>query len=248
MPRVFVSTADISGDVISIEGSDARHLGLVLRLARGDTFVAVDEFGREHTATVASVHHGLITGRIASTRTPETEPKTCVSLAQAVPKAKRMDLIVQKCTELGVGAIIPMMTERVVPQPSEAKTQERRERWQRIAAEAAKQSHRTVIPEVHPMVPFESALQKLCALDVCLLFSEVEQQRSLRDVLGRGIEINTLGIVIGPEGGFAVEELDLAVQAGAVPVTLGPRILRTETAALTAVTICLYELGEMGER
>ncbi len=248
MPRVFVSTADISADIVSIEGSDARHLGLVLRLKPGDSFVAVDEFGREHTAAVTSIEPGLITGRIVATRTPETESKVRISLAQAVPKGKKMDMIVEKCTELGVGAIIPMMTERVVTQPDEAKMAERAERWQRIANEAAKQSHRTIIPEVHPVVPLESAVDELAQLDLCLLFSEAEQQRPLREVLGRGIRVTTLGLAIGPEGGFSVQEVEMAVAAGAVPVTLGLRILRTETAAIAALSICLYELGEMGER
>jgi 16S rRNA (uracil1498-N3)-methyltransferase len=141
-----------------------------------------------------------------------------------------------------------MTTERVVPQADEEKARERRERWQRIAAEASKQSHRTVIPEVRPVVALQDALAHLSALDLCLLFSEVEQRRPLRQVLGRGIQASTLGIVIGPEGGFSVGEVEAAVQASAVPVTLGPRILRTETAAIAALTICLYELGDMGDR
>jgi len=248
MPRVFVSSDDISADIVSIEGSDARHLGLVLRLSPGDTFVAVDEHGREHTARVELVRRGLVTARVVATRSPEIEPKTRITLAQAVAKGQKMDLIVQKCTELGAGAVIPMMTERVVPQFDEAKARERRERWQRVAAEASKQCHRTVIPEVHPIVPLEAALDQISQSDLCLLFSEVEQKMSLRKVLGPEIQVSSLGIIIGPEGGFSVQEVEAATEAGAVPVTLGPRILRTETAALAALSICLYELGEMGER
>ncbi|MFQ5808849.1 MAG: 16S rRNA (uracil(1498)-N(3))-methyltransferase [Armatimonadota bacterium] len=248
MPRVFVSSDDISANIVSIDGSDAHHLGLVLRLTPGDTFVAVDEFGREHTASVELVRRDLITGRVVETRTPDVEPKARIVLAQAVPKAKKMDLIAQKCTELGVGVIIPMTTERVIPQSDEAKARQRRERWQRIATEASRQSHRTVIPEVRPIVAFDEALQELAAMDLCLLFSEAEERRPLRQVLGHGIQVSSLGIVIGPEGGFSVAELEAATEAGAVPVTLGPRILRTETAALAALTIALYELGEMGER
>ncbi|MGD8238768.1 MAG: RsmE family RNA methyltransferase [Armatimonadota bacterium] len=248
MPRVFVLSDDISANIVSIDGSDARHLGLVLRLTPGDTFVAVDECGREHTASVELVRRDLITGRIVETRTPDVEPKTHIVLAQAVPKARKMDLIVRKCTELGVGAIIPMTTERVVPQADEAKARQRRGRWQRIAAEASKQSHRTVIPEVRPIAPFDEALPELAAMDLCLLFSELEERRPLREVLGSGIQVSSLGLLIGPEGGFSVAELEAATGAGAVPVTLGPRILRTETAALAALSIALYELGEMGER
>ena len=248
MPRVFVSSANISAGIVSIEGPDAHHLGTVLRLAPGGTIVAVDELGREHTAMVESVRRGLLTAHIVSTQAPDVEPRTRIWLAQGVGRGRRMTLVVQKCTELGVGVIIPMVTERVVPELDDAKGRQRQERWQRVATEAAKQSHRGMVPEVRPVVPFEAALEELSRLDLCLLFSELEQRRTLREVLGGGIRANALGMLIGPEGGFTLRELDIAIEAGAVPVTLGPRILRTETAALAAVSICLYELGEMGER
>ncbi|MFQ6096497.1 MAG: 16S rRNA (uracil(1498)-N(3))-methyltransferase [Armatimonadota bacterium] len=247
-PRVFVSSTDISADTVSVTGADARHLGLVLRLRQGDPFTAIDEFGRQHRAVVTSVASDLVTGLVTEVIAEETEPRTRISVAQAVPKSAKMDLVVQKCTELGAVEVWPMMTERVVVSLDEERARDRRRRWQRVAKEAARQAGRTVIPEVLEIVSFSEALELANSRDLCLLFSEDESETSLRTLLGAGIRVETIVIFIGPEGGFSRNEVAAAEEAGALQVTLGPRVLRTETAAVVATALCLYELGELERR
>jgi 16S rRNA (uracil1498-N3)-methyltransferase len=244
-PRVFVSSSDISADTVSVSGADARHLAVVLRLRPGDPFTAIDEFGRQHRATVASVQPRLVTGSITEVVAEETEPHTRIAVAQAVPKGARMDLVVQKCTELGAADIWPMITERVVVSMDDERAAERRERWQRVAREAARQAGRSVIPEVAAVAPLAEVLKRAASRDLCLLFTEEEPQTSLRAILGGGIRASSIVVLIGPEGGFTRTEVAAAEEAGAVQVTLGPRVLRTETAAVVATALCLYELGEL---
>ena len=247
MARVFVGSEDITENNVTIKGPQARHLRLVLRLQPGDTFRAVDETAREHTVRISYASTELVRGTVIESHEVDTEPRCRVTILQAVVKGSNMALVIQKCTELGVAQIVPMVTQRVVVRLKEAKADTRCERWQRIAFEAARQCGRTVVPEVGPPVPFRQALELAAQRDMALILAEHGPARALDQVIRPGLKVGSLALLVGPEGGFSAQELELALEAGLLAVSLGPRILRTETAAIAATAICFYALGEMGK-
>ena len=169
---------------------------------------------------------------------PEREAATQITLSQAVLKSDNFELVLQKATELGVAAIKPFTCERSVARPASAS---RRERWRRIIREAAEQSGRTIVPELLEEADLPGAL---ATANQTIMFWEEERSGSLRVAL-RGITGESLNLVVGPEGGFSASEADSARAAGVAVVGIGPRILRAETAGITAVALALYELGEM---
>ncbi|MFQ6131283.1 MAG: 16S rRNA (uracil(1498)-N(3))-methyltransferase [Armatimonadota bacterium] len=247
MARVFVAADSITEDSLSLAGSQARHLRTVMRLQPGDTFGAVDDTGREHTVRITYLSSELLRGAIIESHEVDTEPRARLTVLQAMPKGRNMALVIQKCTELGVARIAPMVTERVVVRLEQAKADKRRERWQRIAFEAARQCGRTVVPEVTSVAPFPEALRIAAEDDMALILSEHGPARALDEVIKSGLRVDSLSLAVGPEGGFSQRELELALEAGLLAVSLGPRILRTETAAIAATAVCLYALGEMGD-
>mgnify|MGYP002403718807 CR=1 FL=1 len=168
-------------------------------------------------------------------------------MLQGIAKGDKMDFIIQKCTELGIRRIIPVVTKRTVVQLTQEKAKKRQERWQRIAEETAKQSQRGLIPEVKEVTPLEEALKDLGDQPLLIPWEE-EKVQTMKEVLQANKENNnsSLALLIGPEGGLDPEEVALAKTYQGIPVTLGPRILRTETAGMAALTMILYELGDLG--
>jgi 16S rRNA (uracil1498-N3)-methyltransferase len=247
MPRVFVSSSAFTAAGLTVTGPHARHLAVVLRLQPGDTFGAIDEDGREHTVRISYAGPDRVRGTVVATHELDTEPNLRLTLAQAIAKSRKMDLVIQKATELGAFDIRPMVTQRVVVRRDAERVEDRRDRWQRIAHEAARQCGRTIVPQVHATVPFDEALQRLAKCDLALLLTEQGASRPISKVFAKRLRADTIGLAVGPEGGFARSEVEQALQVGVVPVTMGPRILRTETAALAAVSIVLYAMGEMDD-
>jgi 16S rRNA (uracil1498-N3)-methyltransferase len=176
-----------------------------------------------------------------------TESPVKVDLYQGIPKSTKMDLIVQKCVELGVNRVFPVDTERVIVKASEEKGFSNKIlRWQRIAEEAAKQSARGKVPDIESSVSFNIVLEKIKGYDLCIIPYEKENSTGLKHILRGKNNIKNAAVIIGPEGGFTENEVRKAEESGAIPVTLGPRILRTETAGFISLAIILYELGDMG--
>ena len=232
-----------------ITGGELHHLVDVVRLRVGDEITVLDGAGGVYEVVLASCARDVAIGEIKSHC--QLKPPTAeVTLLVGLPKADKMDMIVQKATELGAHRIAPVLCQRSVPHPSAERAERRVTRWRQIAVEASKQSRRAFFPTISDLLHFEKALDE-CHADLKLILiprmSPVNcSQRStdpnrLKDVLGQNIGVKEVSIFIGPEGGFTEDEASHAISAGAVPVLLGNNILRTETAAIAALAIVLYE-------
>ena len=243
MPKYFVTPDSVKDNEIFIEGDDAKHIGTVLRAKTGDRLTVCDGFNRDYECVIKEIEKTKVTLSIESQSECNSEPKLKITLFQALPKADKMELIIQKCTEIGVCQFVPVSTERaVVKIDKKDKSAKKTERWQKIAESAAKQSGRGIIPYVHEPVSFGEALKMASLLDGAIIPYELEEKNGIREFV-ESFKGKSLGIFIGPEGGFAQSEIEKAIKDGIKPITLGKRILRTETAGMVTAAILIYELG-----
>lgn len=236
MHRAYAEKADIRDGIAHIRGDEAKHMKNVLRMQPGETFVVFDGTGVDYLCRALSVG-AEVEAEIVSSERNTTEPNIRVSLYQAYPKAAKMEDIVQKAVELGAAGIIPFISQRCVKRPED------RARLKRVALAAVKQCGRSVLPEVTEVLSFEAAMARMKAHDKLIVCWEEEKQTSLKEAL-RG-ELSDIGIVIGPEGGFESGEVARMRGIGGVSATLGPRILRTETAGIAVLSAVFYEKGQM---
>ena len=241
MSRFFVESNQIAENLIAITGKDARHLRTVLRAKVGDEITVCDGEGFDYGCVIIDVTDKLVMAEIQDKCASYTEPKTKITLFQGLPKGDKMDLILQKCVELGVTDIFPVACSRSVSKMDKNRDERKQARWQKIAEAAAKQSGRGMVPRVGHVLSFREAVIAAKALDARIIPYENERNTTIRQFI-RGFEGATIGVFIGPEGGFSPEEVRLAERSGIIPVTLGSRVLRTETAGMVAVAILLYEL------
>ena len=240
MPKFFFNKNDISRGRVQLFGEDEKHIKTVLRAREGEEITLCDGEGMDYQCRIASLERGVLLD-ILSKEVCETEPKTKITLYQGLPKADKMELIIQKCVELGVDRIVAVSTERAIVK-LDKKEAKKLERWQKIAESAAKQSGRGKIPEIGQQVlKFKEAVAEAKELDGAIIPYEREQETGIRQFV-QGFKGESIGVFIGPEGGFADEEIALAQENGITPITLGKRILRTETAGMTTTAILLYEL------
>lgn len=246
MPRFFVNSEDIENERINISGEDFNHIKNVLRLRQGDSLVISDGNCRDYSVVIDSYSANYVITRIIDSYKNTNESEIDITLFQGVPKSDKMDMIIQKSVEMGVKRIVPVITERtVVKINSEKDIKNKISRWQRIAIEASKQCNRGIKPIVEAPVAFHETVVKSKQSDLNLIPYEKEEGNKLKSVL-KGSQAKTINVMIGPEGGFSNHEVGLAVENGFIPVTLGPRILRTETAGLLVFSIIMYELGDIG--
>lgn len=245
MSRFFVEPDQISHDgFITITGSDVKHMREVLRMARGDTFVACDSTGTEYNCELEAFLDGNAIGHVLAQRAGDTEPLVPVTLLQGIPKGDKMELIIQKNIELGVNTIVPVMMERSVVRFKDDKEKEKKvERWNRIAMEASKQCGRLKVPQVLRPMTLREALLRLEPGGLRLVPYENEQELRLKSVL-RDSRLSSVSFLIGPEGGIAEAELSALKTADFVSVSLGKRILRTETAGFAVMSAIRYELED----
>ena len=246
MHRFFADETGIANGTARLSAEDSRHALRVLRLDVGDEVELVCE-PAHYLAGIAAIEDGMVTVAIRGELRP-TEAKTRVTLYQGLPKADKMELIAQKTTELGVYAIRPVAMERCVVKLEGKDAGKKIERWQKIAREAVKQCARTAVPEVLDVKKLAQLKEELEALDVLIVPWEEARDGSIRDALAafEGREDLSVGILIGPEGGISQKEAQwLAENADAKLVTLGPRILRTETAGIASLTMVMAYRGEM---
>lgn len=246
MNRFFTEKENISDEIVTIVGEDVKHIKNVLRLNKGDKIVVCDGEAYEYIVEITSLEDALVSGDIIHKELSKSEAPIDIKLYQGLPKSTKMDLIIQKTTELGVKEIVPVITERtVVKLENQKKEQKKLERWNRIALEAAKQSKRGKIPIVRNVLSFKELINHLGNEDFVIVPYEDDSMTGAKEILEK-CKSKKISIVIGPEGGFEKEEISKLKDIGAHVVSLGPRILRTETAGFTAIAIALYELGDLG--
>lgn len=247
MHRFMVDPGQIRDGLICIRGSDFKHLSQVLRLGTGDIIQVFDGSGMEYTARLSELGRDQAIAAIVESYQADTEPRVRLTLYQGLPKMEKMDLIIQKAVELGVCRIVPVLTRRTVVQLDGPSAEKRAVRWNRIAMEASKQCGRACVPEVIKPLSLEDALHDLRDPDLAIALYENEEKKCLKELL-KCYNINDAGniaLFIGPEGGFTKEEADAMRQGGIKTASLGGRILRTETAAISGISIIMYEMGEM---
>ncbi len=240
MPRFFLPFSP--GGTVTVTGEDARHIGLSLRMAVGDPVTFCGPDGTEYQCVITAMDRDSVTAAVQQSGPSRAEPSVELRLYQALPKGDKMETIIQKAVELGVREITPVMTRRCVSRPDIRSMEKKLQRYQKIAEEAAKQSGRGRIPRVAPLLSFEAAVEELAALPLSLLFYEGGGEALCRLLKE---PVPTIGLFVGAEGGFDPEEVSLAREAGLRAATLGPRILRCETAPLCALSAILYATGNL---
>ncbi len=247
MRRFFVSEIKPQNGLVNICGSEAKHISRVLRMCPGDSLVLMDAMGNRYKCRISSITKNNVELEIEEVLPKPSPSPVQIALAQALLKSKAMDLFIQKVTELGVNAIYPFFSARTVVKLRPDMMQSKLRHWEEIAKNATKQSDCLTPPEIFPPCSFEDLLDKW-KRENCLkiILWEGKAYTNLKNILsGRRQHKKVIGI-IGPEGGFAMEEIVIAEAAGFIPVSMGRRILRAETAGIVLATLTQYELGDLG--
>lgn len=244
--RFFIEPCQIEDGTARITGDGARQIGKVLRLKEGDFICLLDGSGNEHDALISGVTRDAVTARILGTGSCAREPVLRLTLALCLPKGNKVELIVQKGTELGISQYVIVDSERTVAKIEPAKMAERLTRWRKIGAEAAEQCGRAVAPEIDGVAAFGDLAGLIAEHDLALIAWEEEGGASLRDALRTNSDAKSVLLIVGPEGGLTEAEVEMAKFAGAKSVSLGKRLLRVETAAIASAAAIMYELeGEL---
>ena len=233
----FFCEDEITSESCALTGENAKH-AKVLRLRQGEEITLVTPGGTQCECEVSEITSDSVNVKVLSKKPCQNETDVFVTLYQALPKGDKMDYIVQKCVELGVGRIVPVMTARCVSRPDEKSLKKKTARWRKIAAQAAMQSRRGIIPEVGECVSLKQAAMLTRENDKTVFFYELGGE-SVKDILAE--KPKTVGMFIGSEGGFEEAEAELVLSNGGVAATLGKRILRAETAPLAALSIIMYQ-------
>lgn len=243
MYQFFVEPEQIGPEWATITGPDVNHIRNVLRMKPGEAVRISDGKGSCYDGTIDTLQSDEIIVRLTGEKMESTELPVEVVLFQGLPKSDKMEWIIQKNTELGVGAIVPVATSRAVVKLDEKKADSKVKRWNGIAEAAAKQSKRTLIPEVRSVLSFKQALLESATFDVKLMpYENAEGMAFTRKCIGEIRPGAKVAVFIGPEGGFSEEEVKAASEMGFLPITLGRRILRTETAGMSVLSMISYAL------
>lgn len=250
MRRIFIR--DLLGERLVIIGGDAHHLGRVMRGKIGDHIVVADDAGRVGEYKLTGFTEDSVAMELVRYIEERTESPLELILAQCLPKGDKLELIVQKATELGVDTIVPLLSDNCVVKYDGKKALAKQEKWQKTACEAGKQCGRSRLPRVLPIQSLAEWLRSAVQGDygdilICMCY-ENEEQQGIKEFLQRHRGAARIAVVIGPEGGFSLGEAALAKELGVAAVSLGTRILRAETAAISAAAIIQYEMGDLGGR
>lgn len=240
----YCEEKNIEGNQIHILGSDVNHIKNVLRMKQGEELIVCDGAGMEYICEIEAFLDGEIVLAILEQKNSSTELPVRLKLYQGLPKKDKMELIIQKAVELGAVEIIPVMTKRcIVKLEDEKKEAKKIERWQAIAESAGKQSGRGIIPKVSRVMSYKEALQTASKEGMAMIpYENANGMSSLKEAVKKAVNEQVVSVFIGPEGGFEETEVELAKQYGVIPVSLGKRILRTETAGFTTLSILMYEI------
>jgi 16S rRNA (uracil1498-N3)-methyltransferase len=243
----YTKPENIERDSLTIDGNEAKHILSVMRYRTGDTISVVDGCGVKYNVLIEKTSKTSLQGKILSRIRKENEPVSYITLAQAVCRQERMDFLIEKATEIGVSSIIPILTDRgLVKVSGTSKGKSKTQRWRKIAVASMKQSLRTVLPEIENITTFENLLSRIKSYDLCLIASLERDSKSIKDCEELKRKVRKIILIVGPEAGFTPEELSKAKLHGAIPITLGARRLRTETAGIVFLSLILHHLNEMG--
>lgn len=243
MHHFFVGFSQIQDDMIMIEGSDLNHMKNVLRIKEGEQVEISDGSSTRYICELDGYEQEKARLRICDTVQDDVELPSRIYLFQGLPKADKMELIIQKAVELGVYEVVPVVTKRCVVKLDEKKAAKKIARWSAIAEGAAKQSGRNRIPQIHDVMTFTEALKTAQELDIRLIpYEKAKGMKAMKSAVEQIRPGQSIGVFIGPEGGFEEAEIEQAMELGILPVSLGKRILRTETAGLTILSILMYHL------
>lgn len=247
MDRFFVGKNNINleNKTCIIEGEDVKHISKVLRCRIGEEIEICDNDNNEYICEITNIDKSQVELNIVEVVDIKRESDLKIKVYQGLPKGPKMEMILQKLTEVGVDEIILVQTKRTVVKVDDKKEDKKIERWERIIYEAAKQSKRGKIPKLRGVLSFKEALADMKENDFNIAPYENERTKSIKQAI-KGVDIKNIGIFVGPEGGFEDTEIKAIEEIGGQSVSLGPRILRTETASLVASSIVLYELSDLG--
>lgn len=246
MYHFFVEEHQIQRDAVRIEGSDVKHIKNVLRMKAGEELAVGNGVDRkEYRCRIEELLADSVVCRVLAVEEADTELPARIFLFQGLPKGDKMEMIVQKAVELGAYEVIPVAAKRCVVKLDEKKAKSKMARWQAISEAAAKQSGRRIIPEVKGVMTMKEAMAYAADMDVRLIpYERAEGMEKTRDIIRSLRPGQDIAVFIGPEGGFEEDEVDMAAEAGICPVTMGKRILRTETAGLAMLAWMVYQLEE----
>lgn len=242
MHRFFADKSQFTDTSVELVGDDVKHISRVLRLKEGDCVSVCNKDKIDYLCKISVVDKEKVVADILDKSPNLNESNIDITLYQGLPKGDKMDLIIQKCVELGAVKIVPVVMKRTVVKPGNI--QNKMQRWQRIADESSKQCMRGILPEVAQPLTFEQMLDKLKEDELTILPYENENHTKLKKVLADNLSKKKINIIIGPEGGFDDDEIVLAQSKSIKTVTLGPRIMRCETAPIAAISAVMYELGD----
>ena len=239
MYNFFVKENQKQNNCYFIDGTDYNHIKNVLRMVVGDTFL-VSENGISNLCKIESFENEFVVAKIIEEKYNDTNLPIKIHLFQGLPKGDKMELIIQKTVELGVESIIPVEMSRCVVKIDDKKKKSKQQRWQAISESAAKQSKRNTIPEIEEILTYKQAMARASEMDLFLVpYESKNGMEDTKNALSQIKQGMSVGILIGPEGGFDEKEVDLAFENGGKVISLGKRILRTETAAITSVSMCM---------
>ena len=245
MTRFYVPQPQIENRLLKVEGSEARHIRLVLRLKPGDVVTLFDGSGKEYHGMIIGLGASSVSVRIDDISLSDTESPLEITLAQSLLKGEKMDYLIQKATELGVRRIVPFSSSRSVPLLDPSKQLKRKQRWESLAVAASKQCGRSMLPKIEPLQDYAVMLSSIPRDGLRLIMSE-HGGGDLRRSLEGTKEVVRVFFIVGPEGGWSRHEIELAEREGVIPITLGKRILKAETAGLCLISILQYILGDLG--
>lgn len=245
MRRFYIENTEVASPYPTIRGIQARHIRTVLHLKAGDSIILFDGTGSQYRATITGTLQDCVRVQIEEKLHPITESPLKVTIGQGIIKYKKMDWVIQKATELGITAIIPFISSRTIPMWKEDKRAKKIERWRSIALESLKQCGRAVPPHIENIIHFDQILKRPEASCLKIILWENAARDRLPDVLKSHSDTKKIFALIGPEGGFTEEEVRKASMHKFIPVKMGDRLLRAETAAMAFMSIVQYQLGDL---
>ena len=243
MNRFFGKSENITDKKIVIDGQDVNHMKNVLRLKVGEQVMVNGGDNKDYLCTIAEYQGDIAVLSVDEIVDSDRELSAKICLFQGLPKGDKMELIIQKCVELGVNEIVPVAMKRCVVKLDDKKAESKIKRYQSISESAAKQSNRSIIPQINRVMSFKEAIEYAKGMDIAIVPYELcEGMETFKNALSQITSGKTVGVFIGPEGGFEPTEISYALENGITPVSLGRRILRTETAGMTVMSIIMYHL------